>query len=419
MTLWRRSWMVAIGVFAAGLLVAVLLLQRWLGSDLVRDWAAGQLSAAAGARVSVGRVALDLWPVPALALLDVALQTRAPLLVQRVQVRPSWDALLRGRIEVASLLLRQADLPQVGLDEWLLMRQKAARAEPVPSVGTPGLPHRVVVESLAWRSTAGELMVVDADAHLDVQGWPAAARVLVVKGPWAGTQLDLLRVGSPYQVQLALGGGTVRGTVELSERGPAKAGWVLAGRLETKGVAMAGLTGNRLGGALEASTELSASAPTPGALADVLQTRSHFTVRNAVLQGVDLARAVKTVGLSRGGQTPLDTLTGKLATRGRAVMLSDLVASSGALSARGDLTVSPSRVLSGRVVVNLGAAVVGDVLGVPLVVSGTLDAPQLMLTRSALVGAAIGTMVMPGIGTGAGATLGDKIGGKLQGLFGK
>jgi hypothetical protein len=36
-----------------------------------------------------------------------------------------------------------------------------------------------------------------------------------------------------------------------------------------------------------------------------------------------------------------------------------------------------------------------------------------------MLGAALGTMVMPGVGTGAGASLGDKIGNKLQELFGK
>lgn len=211
----------------------------------------------------------------------------------------------------------------------------------------------------------------------------------------------------------------MRGTVELGQGGSAKAGWKLSGRLETKGVAMSGLSGNSLGGALDASSTLSASATTPGALLDALQTQSRFSVRNAVLHGVDLARAVTTVGLSRGGQTQLATLTGQLLTRGRTVMLSHLVASSGVLSARGDVTVSPSQSLSGRVFVNLGASVVGDAVGVPLQVSGTLSTPQLMLTRSALVGAAIGTLVMPGVGTGAGASLGDKIGGKLQGLFAK
>ena len=55
----------------------------------------------------------------------------------------------------------------------------------------------------------------------------------------------------------------------------------------------------------------------------------------------------------------------------------------------------------------------------PLVVGGTLDEPTVSLSRSALLGAAIGTALMPGVGTGAGANLGDRLGEGLKGLFGK
>jgi hypothetical protein len=58
-------------------------------------------------------------------------------------------------------------------------------------------------------------------------------------------------------------------------------------------------------------------------------------------------------------------------------------------------------------------------VGVPLAIGGTLDAPEVTLTRAALIGAAIGTAVMPGAGTGAGASLGDKVGDKLKNIFGK
>jgi len=100
-------------------------------------------------------------------------------------------------------------------------------------------------------------------------------------------------------------------------------------------------------------------------------------------------------------------------------VLSNLAASSGALSATGEVAMTPNRSLSGRVNVNLAESVVGKAVGVPLVVGGTLDAPTVTLTRGAMLGAAIGTLVMPGVGTGAGTSFGDAIGDKLKGLFGK
>ena len=53
-----------------------------------------------------------------------------------------------------------------------------------------------------------------------------------------------------------------------------------------------------------------------------------------------------------------------------------------------------------------------------LALGGTVAAPEVTLTRSAMLGAAVGTMVMPGVGTGAGARLGDRLGQGLKGLSG-
>jgi hypothetical protein len=124
---------------------------------------------------------------------------------------------------------------------------------------------------------------------------------------------------------------------------------------------------------------------------------------------------VQTVGMNKGGETHLDTLAGQLVTHGRAADLRNLVASSGALSATGNVTMNADKHLSGSVNVNLAQKVAGTALGVPLEVGGTLDSPSVTLSRSALAGAAIGTLIAPGVGTAAGANLG----GKLKGLFGK
>jgi len=142
-------------------------------------------------------------------------------------------------------------------------------------------------------------------------------------------------------------------------------------------------------------------------------------VHNAVIHGIDLAKAVKSVGLNRGGETRLDTLAGNVTTQGRAVQLSNLVATSGALSANGNVAMAPDKSLSGRVTVDLASAAAGGAIGVPLQVGGTMDSPSVTLSHGALVGAAIGTALAPGVGTGAGAKLGDKLGDGLKGLFGK
>lgn len=258
-------------------------------------------------------------------------------------------------------------------------------------------------------------------------------KLTVLAGALQGTRLSVQRIASQreWDVDLEIAGGTVKGRLELPQQ-PVQA-LAPSGQFETRNVELgvllraqqleqgAGSADLRaaMGGKLEASTTLRARSADWGGLLEGMQTESRFVVHQAVVHGIDLAKAVRSVGLSRGGVTRLDTLAGQVRTRGRAVELRNLQASSGALSAGGQVTISPDRQLQGRIDVNLGAKVVGTAVGVPLLVEGTLDKPELRLTRAALAGAAIGTLIMPGVGTGAGATLGEKISDGLKGLFGK
>jgi uncharacterized protein involved in outer membrane biogenesis len=198
----------------------------------------------------------------------------------------------------------------------------------------------------------------------------------------------------------------------------------MQGTLETQGVEASALTAPASGaqapfsGKVDATTRLQTQGDTLGALLDALETQTRFTVQGAAVHGVDLARAVKTVGLSRGGETRLDALSGQVTSQGRSIRLHDLDARSGALAARGEVTLEPSNALSGKLQVDVAARKTG-LLTVPLDVSGTLDAPSVTLSRGAALGAAIGTAILPGVGTSAGARLGDKLADKLKDLLGR
>ena len=61
---------------------------------------------------------------------------------------------------------------------------------------------------------------------------------------------------------------------------------------------------------------------------------------------------------------------------------------------------------------------VGGELSVALTgTGGTLDAPEVTLTRGVMMGAAMGTVLAPGVGSGAGAALGGKMGKGFKKLF--
>lgn len=441
------KWAVFLALGLMVLLAAVIFaLHRWVSTEGFAERVEREATAALGVRVDLDHVAVDVWPLPAVAVTGISVQSKPPIVVERVEVRPQWQALLRGRLVVSTLLVRRAVLPQQGIDGVLLLLQKKKPAAPAPTPAAAQtqaappdwLPRRAVLDEVTWISAAGARTTVQADARLGDDGLPDSVALKLLKGNLWGLEASLKReepkpapAGDEWALRIDVGGGKVEGTLGLKKVPSAVASrpgeeLQLHGKLQTRDVEMAALTApsKSLTGKLEASTTLSSRAATTGALVDALQSQTTFTVRNAVLQGLDLAKAVQTVGLSRGGQTALDTLAGQVSTQGKAAQLTNLVASSGALSATGNVAISPAKALSGRVSVSvagdskLGNAI-GGAVGVPLTVGGTLDNPEVTLSRSALLGAAIGTALLPGVGTGAGANLGDRMGDGFRSLFGK
>jgi len=456
------KWGLYVALGLAVLLAAVAFtLHRWVSTNDFRQRVEHEASAALGMPVTLAGVAVDVWPLPAVALTGIVVQSKPPLTLERVEVRPQWQPLLQGRLAISTLLVRRAVLPQQGIDAVLLALQKKKQPasvkqgpkpktpDPAPeSTGLEGLPRRTVLDDVTWISAAGARTTVAAEAALADDGLPDSVSFKLLKGNLQGLQATLQReepkpadnaskagdavVGEDrWALRVEVGGGKIEGRLGLRRApagAPAKPGEALAlqGQLQTRGVEVSALTApaGALSGQLEASTSLNARAATTGGLVDALQSHTTFTVRNAVINGLDLAKAVQTVGLSRGGRTRLDTLAGQVNTQGRAAQLTNLVASSGVLSATGNVAISPAKALSGRVSVNVAGdskvgQAIGGAVGVPLTVGGTLDKPEVTLSRSALLGAAIGTALLPGVGTGAGANLGDRVGEGFRSLFGK
>jgi uncharacterized protein involved in outer membrane biogenesis len=444
------KWLVFLALGLMVLLAAVaFILHRWVSTDDFRQRVEREASAALGVPVALDRVAVDVWPLPAVALSGISVQSKPPITLGRVEVRPQWQPLLKGRLAVSTLLVRKAVLPQQGIDAVLLLLQKkktpaqasaaaasSAQAAQQGQAPMDWLPRRTVLDEVTWVSAAGAQTTVNAEARLGDDGLPDSVVLKLVQGNLKGLEASLKRdeaqagaVGDEWALRVDVGGGKVEGRLGLKKVPAAAAAreeLQLQGKLQTKDVEVSVLTApsKALTGRLEASTTLHARAATTGALVEALQSQTTFTVRNAVINGLDLVKAVKTIGLSRGGQTQLDTLAGQVSTQGKSAQLSNLVASSGALSATGNVAISPAKVLSGRVSVNLAGDsklgnAIGGAVGVPLTVGGTLDKPEVTLSRSALLGAAIGTALMPGVGTGAGANLGDRVGEGFRSLFGK
>lgn len=461
-------------VLALGLVLLfaalVFALHRWVSTDDFKQRVTAEASAALGVPVALGSISVDMWPVPAVALNEIKLQITPAIAVGRLEARPQWRPLLQGQLVVGTLIVRQAVLPQAGLDALLAARQ-ARRADLSPpvslllkqkllahvSIGPEGkntpnmalktaltppntasaailwLPRRIVLDDVTWINAAGVATALSGQTRLAADGLPDSASVTLIRGNLQGLRAMVQRqtmLGAPDQqwgLQVEVGGGKVTGPITLQLPGVNRP-LQLQARLQTQGVDVTALTAPNkpLSGLLDANTTVTAKSASSAGLANLgeaLQTATTFTVRNAVLNGIDLAKAVRTVGMQRGGETRLDTLTGQINSQGRAAQLSQLVASSGALTANGNVNVSTDKALSGRIDValagdsKLGKAL-GGAVGIPLSVGGTVAAPQVTLERSALIGGVLGTLVLPGAGTAGGLKLGGKIGEGLKGLFG-
>lgn len=415
--------LVGAGVFA---------LHRWIASDDFRTRLGQVASETLGAPVRAQRLSLALWPVPGVAVDGLVIQARTPLTLERVELRPRWWPLLVGRLRVDTLVVREAVLPEATIALITArLSEGAARSGPETpadeALDFSVLPRELVLDQVTWLAADGARTTVNADLQLDGDGWPRDVEVAITGGALRGTSAQLVRQAgqTAWDLQARVGGGRVQGplTVVLPAADAKDRTVQLKGRFKTEGVEVSALTApsRTLTGKLQANTELAARFPervSADGLVRALRTDTTFTVSDAVIDGVDLAKAVSTVGLSRGGITRLDTLAGQVSTRGKAIALSNLVASSGVLAATGEVNVSPARALSGRIRVDMTRGAGGQIVGVPLALGGTVDDPQVTLTRAALLGAAIGTAVMPGVGTGAGANLGDRLGEGLKGLFG-
>lgn len=408
MSRWLKIVSVLGGLLLLALAGLVFALHYWVNSDDFRGRLEREASAALGLPVRVRALAVDVWPLPSVALDGVAIGSRPPLTLERVEARPVWAALLRGRLAIATLVVRQAVVPEqavAAIGAAMLRKPGSPAAAAAPAAQQAWWPRRARFDQLSWVDAAGRSSTVDAQVAMDEDGLPATASLKVLRGRLAGASARLQREPGAWLLKADIGGGKVAGRL-------AQQAMQLQGNFQVSGVEVAALTApsRTLSGRLDATTTLRAPLQDPGRLRETLQTQTQFTVRNAVVHGIDLRQAVRTVGINRGGSTALDTLSGRLASRGSTLQLTQLVASAGNLSARGEVAMAGDKSLSGRVEVDLAAAATGSAISVPLLVGGTLDNPSVALSRGALIGAAVGTALMPGVGTGAGARLGDKLG---------
>lgn len=403
------------------MLAAAGLVAWWLPSDAeMASRLQTEFEQRFGIALTVDRVHWALRPVPVVVLDGIATAQARPITVRRIAVRPQLRALWNRRIAIDSIDIDGALLPRDSVRAFR-GRYKGAMAQTTTATGNgwalAELPVKhVQFTDVTWIDRRDIALAYEGDVDFDPAWRPRRAEVRRAKvEPMARLRLERedVRDGDAdrWRTLIDLGGGTWNGTTTLDTGG--KAGLSLHAELEAVNVDITQLVssfGRRsaVQGKLQGRTDIDASGEDPAVMLRSLHTRTRFAVKPATLLRFDLAKAVRTVGMQRDGQTVLEELTGTLDTQatndGVLLHYTGLRARSGLLTATGSARVL-NRKLDGDVAVDL----VDGVVGVPLKLGGTLDAPQLSLTGAALTGAAIGTAVLPGVGTAIGARIGQKV----------
>lgn len=221
------------------------------------------------------------------------------------------------------------------------------------------------------------------------------------------------------EMHLSLYQGTLSGNAKLTW----EKAWKLNGQLNVQNLAVekpSSLISKSvyLSGKLSGKGQYSAAAKGAGALAEKLQANFKFNVDDGVLHGLDLIKMASFLVRQnqKGDLTEFEELSGVLKTSGKQYHLRDLKVSSGLLAATGQVKVKPDQTLDGEVEVELKKS--ASLAAIPLVVSGTVEDPEIYPSKSAIAGAVAGTAILgPGVGTSLGMKAGSALN-KMTDLFG-
>lgn len=394
-------------------------------------------------QVKIGSLRILLVPLPHVRLQQVTVGAQQDIKIDAIKITPALTTLF-GPIRV----LRDIELDKVSIRQAILVSAPAwFKSEGGPQtvkIETIGLNHvtlespKMVLGPLSVKINMGDgsglknVQLTSDDGKLKMEAMPVSDSNFDLKltarkwqlpmGP--AIQFDTLDIAGAVNMERLrlkdidgkLYGGTLNGTAELNW----KSEWKLSGNLKGRRVALESLlpllnAKARMSGQLNANAKFLMNAKNASQLADYPNIDGDFSVHKGVLHGFDLAKAAQPIMTKEvhGGQTEFDEFNGTFSITGKNIRLRKINITSGLLSASGDVDISPSKKLGGKVYVEVKRGV--SLVSVPLKVSGTLQDPVLFPTGAAITGAAVGTAIL---GPGVGTSLGTKAADTLDNWFG-
>jgi hypothetical protein len=407
-----QKWAVGLGIAAAVLGAAWLAVAWWLPTD---EELAARLTAEAeerlGVKVTIGSAHWALLPKPVVVVNDFRTQQAQPVVIRQLSAHPNARVLLQ----------RKLVFERIDIDDAVFPRNSVRAFHAKPGASGPDAGDGVPLEhfefrNLTWIYYSGIAVAYDGEIDFDPHWRPRHAE-LRRPGINPAFTLTLTREADAdrWQTRIQVGGGTAHGDVVLKTG--ANGAMHLSGQLAPHDIEVASALSSfhvrsPVGGKGSGQTVLSADGKAVDELARSLHTRTTFSVNPATVLRFDLDKAISTRGKQHDGQTALQELTGQMDTQntdeGMRVTYTGIKARAGKYTATGEATVYHRQIeASGNLYLVEGA------IGVPFTVSGPVDKPKASMPPGVFAGAAIGTAVLPGIGT----VIGARIGGALGRLF--
>jgi len=409
-----HKWAVGLGIAAAVLGAAWLAVAWWLPTDEeLTAWLTAEAKKQLGVKVTIGSVHWGLLPKPVVVVTDFRTEQAQPVVIGQLNAYPNVRALLDRKIVFEHVEVDDAVFPRNSV--------RAFRAEPDASEFDSGdrMPlERFVFRNLTWISYSGIAVAYDGEIDFDLLWRPRHAE-LRRPGIKPAFTLTLTREADAdrWQTRIHVGGGTAHGNVLLKTA--ANGAMHLSGLLAPHDIEVASALSsfNRrspVGGKGSGQTVLSADGKSLRELAGSLHTRTTFSVNPATVLRFDLDKAISTRGKELDGQTVLQELTGQLDTQntdqGMRATYTGIKARAGKYTATGEATIYQRQIeASGKLYLVDGTS------GVPFTMSGPVDKPRASMPPGVFAGAAIGTAVLPGIGTDIGAGIGGALGRLFKG----
>ena len=440
------KWLKRISIALALLLAVAVAVPFFVSLDDYIPRIEKEASARLKEPVTIKSIKVGMLPVPHITVDGISVGKTEDLKLGKVTVTPDLFSLLAETKVIKSIELKSLVLTQKAIDK-IPVWSKPDGARPATQ------PPLVRVESIRLDDALVKLDKTsfgpfEARINLDSKGEPVDAMITTQDGKlkasvkpdktnylidatakaWklpAGPAIEFdellikgvatLNSADLSQISAKLYGGTVSGRATVAwQKGLQVKGNFDINQVELKSLVPLVSPGTNMSGRFNAKPVFSAASADAGQLMSALHLETPFNVQNGVMHGVDIQKAATSLikqGES-GGETHFEQLSGHLVRDRGAHQFTQLKISSGSLAADGNVNISAKQDLSGRV--NAQIKAMGTSAGVPLNVAGTIHSPLLYPTGGTMAGAAIGTVLLPGVGTGLGAKAGQAI----ENLFG-